>query len=65
MWFKGNKTAKEKEKNYFPAFPTAWDKAVGKARLVPQQNMPALPTRFLCQQLCPLQSCWRRERQPS
>jgi hypothetical protein len=60
MWFKGNKTGKEMEKNYFPALPTTSDKVVGKARLVPQQNMSALPTGFLCQQLCPLQSCWRR-----
>jgi hypothetical protein len=43
MWFKGKKTAKEKEKNYFPA----------------------LPTGFLCQQLCPVAlltartNCWQ------
>jgi hypothetical protein len=37
MWFKGKKTAKEKEKNYFPALPTTWDKdlshVIGKAGL--------------------------------
>jgi hypothetical protein len=65
MWFKGKKTAKEKEKNYFPALPAAWDKAVGKAGLFSQQNMLAFPTRFLCQQLCPVAlptartNCWQ------
>jgi hypothetical protein len=53
------------QKKYFPALPTAWDKAVGKAGLFSQQNMPALPTGFLCQQLCPVAlptagtSCWQ------
>jgi hypothetical protein len=65
MWFKGKKTTKEKEKNYFSALPTTWDKAIGKAGLFSQQNMSALSIGFLCQQLCPVAlptartSCWQ------
>jgi hypothetical protein len=44
MWFKGKKTTKEKGKNYFPALPTTWDKAVGKAGLFPSKTCQ------LCQQ---------------
>jgi hypothetical protein len=65
MWFKGKKTAKEKGKKLFPSFANSMGQRCWQSWAFFQQNMPAFPTGFLCQRLCPVAlpiartNCWQ------